>query len=141
MTRTNFVGSQGNTGGVTPNQGTRQAGNQQMSTTQNSDESIIIRSSSGVTVTTTDTKAAISLQASLQLAIVVVLSITTGNAAQGESVAQELMQRINTEQTNTQRILIENSSTVTVTTTDIDIAANIQLLLQVLLELVARLGL
>lgn len=144
MSRTNFTGVQGagaNMNVSPTNVTARQTGNQQIATTQESDESILVRASSNVVVTTTDTKTAASIQAALQLAIVLVLSIGTGSSSAGQEAAQELMQRINTVQRNQQKIVIENSATVTVTTTDTETVVNVQALLQVLLEVVARLGL
>lgn len=144
MSRTNFTGLH-RTGArmkVNLNNTTvRQSGAQSASTVQESDESILVRASSNVVVTTTDTKTAASIQAALQLAIVLVLSIGTRRSSQAQEAAQELMQRVSTVQKNHQKIVIENSATVTVTTTDTETVLNVQALLQVLLEVVTRLGL
>jgi spore coat protein X len=75
----------------------------------------------------------------LQLAIALVVSITIGDSDEGQAVAQELFQHLDADQTNKQKILIENSKDVTVTTTDTDLSVNIQALLQVLVALVVRL--
>ncbi|MGA9228288.1 MAG: spore coat protein [Mesobacillus sp.] len=109
------------------------------STEQNSDELIWIKDSCNVKVQTSDTQAAVSLQVALQLAIALVISVTIGDSAQGQYVAQQLTQEIGTEQTNTQKIIITNSKDVNVTTTDTDVAVNVQALLQVLVALVAEL--
>ncbi|AZU59951.1 spore coat protein [Neobacillus mesonae] len=143
MSRTNFTGVMGAAGaGTTPGSSDsfRQTGTQNMTTLQDSTESITVRGSTGVNVTTTDTKAALSLQAGLQLAISLVLSVAVGSTAQGEQLAQQLTQQVTTTQRNTQSILVENSSAVNVTTVDTDIAANIQALLQLLVSIVARLN-
>lgn len=108
-------------------------------TFQDSHECIIIRDSCDVTVQTTNTHAAINLQAALQLAIAVVLSISIGDSINNSAIIQELTQRAEITQTTRQKLLIENSHDVHVTTTDTDVAVNIQLLLQVLLALVAKL--
>ncbi|WP_081857028.1 spore coat protein [Tumebacillus flagellatus] len=108
-------------------------------TFQDSHECIIIRDSEDVTVHTTNTHAAVNLQAALQLAIAVILSITIGDSPTNDTILQELTQRTETMQMTRQKLLIENSSDVHVTTTDTDAAVNIQLLLQVLLALVVRL--
>jgi spore coat protein X len=108
-------------------------------TFQDSHECIIIRDSEDVFVHTTNTHAAVNLQAALQLAIAVVLSITIGDSPTSDSILQELTQRTETTQLTRQKLLIENSSDVHVTTTDTDAAVNIQLLLQVLLALVVKL--
>ncbi|MGD6966665.1 spore coat protein [Rossellomorea vietnamensis] len=106
---------------------------------QESDELIWIRNSCNVSVQTTDTQAAVSLQVGLQLAIALVVSITVGDSDKGKAVAQELFQKFDAEQTNYQKIYIDNSKDVNVTTTDTDLAVNIQALLQVLVALVVKL--
>ncbi|TCP58206.1 spore coat protein X [Tumebacillus sp. BK434] len=107
-------------------------------TLQKSDEVIIIRDSFGVDVRTTDTKAAVNLQVALQLAIAVVLSLTIADGNRAEAITQELLQKVQVKQVNKQRTVIENSRNVEVVTTDTDVAANIQVLVQVLLALVAK---
>ncbi|MFZ3587685.1 spore coat protein [Bacillus sp. DJP31] len=106
---------------------------------QESTEGIIIRDSVDVTVQTTDTQVAVSLQVAIQAAIALVISITIGDSDRSKAVAQEIMQKFVSEQENQQLTVIENSKNVTVTTTDTDVAVNIQALLQVLLTLVVRL--
>ncbi|WP_421378959.1 spore coat protein [Bacillus salacetis] len=106
---------------------------------QESDELIWIRNSCNVCVQTTDTQAAVSLQVGLQLAIALVVSITVGDSDKGKAVAQEIFQKFDSEQTNYQKIYIDNSKDVNVTTTDTDLAVNIQALLQVLVALVVKL--
>ncbi len=107
-------------------------------TLQRSDEVIIIKDSCGVDVRTTDTQAAVNLQVALQLAIAVVLSLTIADGNRAEAVAQELLQRVQVRQVNKQRTVIENSRNVHVSTTDTDVSVNIQVLVQVLLALVAK---
>src|SRR4051794_21712060 len=106
---------------------------------QESNELIFIKDSCNINVQSTNTQAAVSLQVGLQLAIALVIRITIADSDEGENVAQDLLQHLGTEQTNKQRIVIENSKDITVTTTDTDLSANIQALLQVLLTLVAKL--
>lgn len=108
-------------------------------TVQASEEQIIIRDSCEVFVNTTDTKAAVNLQAALQLAVALVLSITIADSADADRVTQELLQRVSVRQLNHQKTVIENSRNVRVTTTDTDVAVNIQVLLQLLVALVAKL--
>lgn len=108
-------------------------------TEQDSDELIWIKESCNIKVHTTDTQAAVSLQVALQLAIALVISITIGDSEQGQYVAQQLTQEMGTEQTNTQKIIINNSKDINVTTTDTDVAVNVQALLQVLVALVGEL--
>lgn len=106
---------------------------------QESDELIWIRESCNITVQTTDTQAAVSLQVGLQLAIALVISITIGDTDRGRAVVQDIFQQFNDEQTNRQKIFIDNSKDVNIVTTDTDLVINVQALLQVLVALVVRL--
>ncbi|WP_144511901.1 spore coat protein [Bacillus sp. FJAT-22090] len=105
---------------------------------QESDEVIWIKDSCNIEVQTTDTQAAISLQVGLQLAIALVISIILGDNDQSQAITQNLFQELDTEQRNRQRIYIDNSKDVNITTTDTDIAVNLQVMLEVLLALVVR---
>ncbi|MGM1846724.1 spore coat protein, partial [Bacillus cereus group sp. BceL184] len=96
---------------------------------QISEEYIEIVDSADVQVTTTDTKAALSIQAALQAAIVVVVSISIADSEKADKITQELFQKSAIKQINRQKTFIKNSRNVTVTTTDTDIAVNIQILL------------
>ncbi|WP_235793325.1 spore coat protein [Virgibacillus salidurans] len=113
-----------------------QEGNQYDFMEQESAELIWVKESCNIRVNSTDTQAGISLQAGLQLALTLVLSITIGDSNRGEAVSQELMQNFNAEQVNKQKVFICNSKDVNVTTTDTDLVINIQVLLQLLLALV-----
>ena len=108
-------------------------------TFQLSEEYILIKDSCDVSVHTTDTKAALSLQASLQAAIAIVISISIADSARAEKITQDLLQSSKIEQVTKQRTIIENSRNVNVTTTDTQVAANIQVLLQVLVALLVKL--
>ncbi|MEC0116286.1 spore coat protein [Bacillus cereus] len=107
---------------------------------QISEESITIIDSADVEVTTTDTKAALSIQAALQAAIVVVVSISIADSEKADKITQELFQKSSIKQINRQKTFIKNSRNVTVTTTDTDIAVNVQILLQILLALLVKLN-
>ncbi|MDG1617544.1 spore coat protein, partial [Bacillus paranthracis] len=91
---------------------------------QISEEYIEIVDSADVQVTTTDTKAALSIQAALQAAIVVVVSISIADSEKADKITQELFQKSAIKQINRQKTFIKNSRNVTVTTTDTDIAVN-----------------
>jgi len=117
----------------------QQEADQLASTKQFSDEWIIIKDSEGVEVTTTDTQAAISLQIGIQVAIAVVLSITIGDSERSDDVLQDFKQIIKTKQSNRQKTIVEKSKNVQITTTDTDIAINIQLLIQILVAIVVNL--
>ncbi|MEF7559997.1 spore coat protein [Bacillus thuringiensis] len=107
---------------------------------QISEEYIEIVDSADVQVTTTDTKAALSIQAALQAAIVVVVSLSIADSEKADKITQELFQKSSIKQINRQKTFIKNSRNVTVTTTDTDIAVNIQILLQILLALLVKLN-
>lgn len=106
---------------------------------QSSNEVIIIRDSCDIEVVTTDTQIAASLQAALQVAIAVVVNITIADSDRAEVVTQELLEKAQIRQSNRQRLVIINSRSVDVTTTDTDVAISLQLLLQILVALVVQL--
>lgn len=116
-----------------------QDGKQVVSTKQQSFERIIVKDSEGVNIQTTDTQAAISLQLGIQAAIAAVISVTIGDSDQGRAVTQDLNQFIKTKQRNVQTTIVEGSKNISVTTTDTDLAVNIQAMLQILVAIVAKL--
>jgi spore coat protein X len=116
-----------------------QEADQSVSTEQESFEWIIVKDSEDVEVRTTDTQVAVSLQLGIQVAIAVVLSVTIGDSDQSKAVVQDFKQFLKTKQRNSQKTVIEGSKHIKVTTTDTDLAVNIQALLQILLAIVAKL--
>ncbi|MGM9949929.1 MAG: spore coat protein [Lysinibacillus sp.] len=106
---------------------------------QQSFEQIIVIDSADVEVTTTDTQAAVSIQVALQAAIALIISISIADSQKAEKLPQDLLARVKTQQINRQQTVIENSRGVRITTTDTDVAVNVQLLLQILIALVVRL--
>ena len=116
-----------------------QDANQFTSEFQDSDELIIINDSCNISVETTETKAAVSLQIALQLAIALVIKITIADSDDSDSVVQDLLQHFDSEQKSVQKIHIDNSKDISIKTTDTDIAVNIQVMLEALLAIVARL--
>ncbi len=116
-----------------------QAAEQVNKTFQLSEEYILIKDSCDVTVSTTDTKAAVSLQASLQAIIAIIISISIADSSKAEKITQDLLQTAKIKQITKQKTIIENSKNVNVTTTDTQVAVNIQLLLQLLVAIIARL--
>ena len=117
----------------------QKAAAQESKTYQISEESITIVDSADVEVTTTDTKGVIYSSA-LQATIVVIISISIADSEKADRVAQELFQKSSIKQINKQETVIRNSRNVTVTTTDTDIAVNVQILLQILLALLVKLN-
>lgn len=117
-----------------------QEGEQSVSNVQESYEWIIIKDSEDINVTTTDIQAAVTLQLGIQVAIAIVLNLSIGDSSRSEKVIQDLKQVVNTRQSNRQKTIVEKSRQVNITTMDTDVAINIQLLLQVLVAIVVRLG-
>ncbi|QGQ47854.1 spore coat protein [Metabacillus sediminilitoris] len=106
---------------------------------QFSSETIIVRDSTNISVTTTDTQVAVSLQVALQVAIALVINLTIADSNRAEQVTQQLLQQADMKQVNRQSLVIENSSGVTVATTDTDVAISLQVLLQILVALIVSL--
>jgi spore coat protein X len=100
---------------------------------QESTELIWIKDSCDIEVSTTDTQVAVQLQVVIQVAIGVVISILSSNVANSEVIAQDLLAHANLEQTNKQKIIIVNSKDVKITTTDADVAVNIQAVIEALI--------
>ncbi|MCY9017526.1 spore coat protein [Priestia megaterium] len=98
---------------------------------QGSFEWIVVKDSEGVTVNTVDTQVAANVQAAVQTAIGIITATLVGNV-QGQVIAQELNAILKTDQRNTQKTVIEGSKNIRVTTTDTDIAANVQTAVQTL---------
>jgi spore coat protein X len=116
-----------------------QEADQLVSNKQQSFEWIIVKDSEGVDIHTTDTQVAISLQAAIQVAIAVVISITIGDTEKGNAVVQDLKQIFKNKQKNSQKTVVHSSKNIKVTTTDTQVAVNIQALLQILVTIVAKL--
>jgi spore coat protein X len=89
-------------------------------------------------VTTTDTQVAVSLQVAIQVAIALVINLTIADSDRAEKVTQQLLQNSVIKQANRQKLIIENSRDVTITTTDTDVAISLQVLIQVLLALLVQ---
>ena len=106
---------------------------------QISEELIFIKDSCNVDVTSTDVKAALSLQAALQAAIAVIVSISIADGDRADRITQELLQSSRIKQITRQKTIVENSRDINIKTTDAQIALNIQLLLQLLLALIVEL--
>ncbi|SFB05773.1 spore coat protein X [Lentibacillus halodurans] len=116
-----------------------QDADQSVSNQQVSDEWIIIKDSQNIDVTTTDRQVAASLQLGIEAAIAVVINIAIADGTQSEGITQDFRQMINTRQGNRQKTIVEQSRDIQITTTDTDIAINIQLLFQILVAIVASL--
>lgn len=106
---------------------------------QRSKEAIYILNSTDVTVDTTDTQIAVSLQAALQVAIVIVVNISIASSSRAQEVTEQLLAFSQIDQSNRQLIVIDGCESINVTTTDTDVAASVQVLLQILVAVVAQL--
>lgn len=108
---------------------------------QRSREAIFVLNSTDVTIDTTDTQVAVSLQAALQVAIAIVINISIDDGERAKEVTEQLLGYSRIEQVNKQLIVVDGSESVNVTTTDTDVAASVQVLLQILIALVGQLNL
>jgi spore coat protein X len=107
-------------------------------TLQASEEYIFIKDSCNIEVTSTDTQVAVSLQAAIQVAIALVINLTIADSNRAEQVTQQLLQSSVIKQVNKQKLIIENSRDVKITTTDTDVAISLQVLIQILLALLVQ---
>ncbi|MDQ0256092.1 spore coat protein X [Evansella vedderi] len=110
-------------------------------TLQLNEEYIFIKDSCDVTVTSTDTKGALNIQAGIQTAIAVLISLSVDDPATAEKLTQELLQTSKIKQVSFQKTVVENSRNVEITTVDAQIAANIQILVQILIAVAIKLDL
>ena len=117
----------------------QQDADQETDIEQISSETIIIRDSTNIAVSTTDTQVGVSLQVALQVAIALVINLTIADGNRAEQVTQQLLQQADMKQVNKQKLVIENSSEVSVTTTDTDVAVSLQVLIQILVALIVNL--
>jgi spore coat protein X len=102
-------------------------------------ECLVIKDSVNVNVSRTATQASLNVQAALQLALTLVLSMSIDSSETADKVSEELLEATYVHQNRISTINVENSANINVISTSTDISANVQLLLQVLLALVAKL--
>ncbi|UOR13926.1 spore coat protein [Halobacillus amylolyticus] len=117
-----------------------QDANAQLKNIQQSFESIVIKDSCDINVSTSDTQVAVNIQVAIQAAIALIVSISIADSEKANTITQDLNSQLKSSQVNRQQTYIENSRGVTVTTDDSDVAVNVQVALQVLVALVIRLG-
>ena len=113
-----------------------QEATQKNTTSQSSEEWIIIKDSEDINVTTTDLQAAASIQVGIEAALALVLRLSIADSSQAEDVLQDFKQVTRTRQSNRQKTIIEKSKNIDITTLDTDIAINLQLLVQLLLAVI-----
>ncbi|MED3729425.1 MULTISPECIES: spore coat protein [Priestia] len=105
---------------------------------QGSEEIVIIRDSCNVNYTSTDTQVAVVLQTALQTAILTIIQLAIADENQAELVTQTLLEKATIKNANRQKVLIEGSQDVTMTTTDTDVAISIQVLIQLLTAVITQ---
>lgn len=105
---------------------------------QGSEEIIIIRDSCNVNYTSTDTQVAVVLQTAVQTAIVTIIQLAIADENQAELVTQSLLEKAAIKNTNRQKVLIEGSQDVTMSTVDTDVAISIQVLVQLLTAIITQ---
>ncbi|KFI04320.1 spore coat protein [Bacillus spizizenii] len=104
---------------------------------QVSDETIIIRDSCDINVSSTDVQAVASVVTALNAAVLTVALTSIADGVIAELVAQDLLQLTANKQVNRQKLLIECSRGVNVTTVDADIAVLISTATNVLIAVLA----
>jgi len=100
---------------------------------------VTIRDSENVQIDVSELQAGIAFQATLQLAISLVLSIAVAGATEATSMETDLIQSVYTNQSHVMNIVVDESRDVRVTVASAQATASIQALLQVLLSLVEKL--
>ncbi len=106
---------------------------------QLSDETIIIKDSCDIRVSTEDTQVVASVMTAVQTAIVTIVLAIIDDADLAELVSQDLLQVTANKQTNRQKLIIDNSRDVTVTTEDTDVAVLVSTAVQTLTVVIATL--
>ncbi|MCY9374386.1 spore coat protein [Bacillus spizizenii] len=104
---------------------------------QLSDETIIIRDSCDINVTSTDVQVVASVLTAINSAVVVASLTSIADGVIAELVAQDLLQITQNKQVNRQKLVIENSRGVNVTTVDADIAVLISTAINTLVAVLA----
>lgn len=117
-----------------------QIGEQILQNKQISEEVIIIRDSCDIDVSSVDAQVAVSIQVAIQLALVAIINLSIADNDLADEIAQDLVQLTTTKQANRQKLVIENSRDVRVTTVDADVAVSVQALVQILAALIVSIG-
>ncbi|KAF1680175.1 spore coat protein CotX [Bacillus mexicanus] len=102
---------------------------------QVSDETIIIRDSCDINVSSTDVQAVSSVLTAINNATVILTLTSIADGVIAELIAQDLLQIAANKQVNRQKLLIECSRGVNVTTVDADIATVISTAVNLLVAL------
>ncbi|MFJ5963755.1 MULTISPECIES: spore coat protein [unclassified Bacillus (in: firmicutes)] len=117
-----------------------QEGDQISLTNQVSEEVIIVRDSCDIDISSIDAQVAVSIQTAIQLALVAIVNISIADGDLADQIAQDLVQLTETKQANRQKLVIENSRDVRVSTIDADVTVAVQTLVQILAALIIAIG-
>lgn len=104
---------------------------------QVSDETIIIRDSCDINVSSTDVQAVTSVVTAVNATVLTVALTSIADGVIAELVAQDLLQLSANKQVNRQKLLIECSRGVNITTVDADIATLVSTATNTLVALLA----
>nr|WGD90397.1 spore coat protein [Bacillus subtilis] len=102
---------------------------------QISEEMIVIRDSCDVNVQSVDQQALTSVFVSINALVVIVTLAVITDETLAELVAQDLLQLVESKQLNRQKVLIDNSRCVNVTTLDQDAATLVTVLINALVAI------
>lgn len=100
---------------------------------------VIVKDSEQVEVLTEDLQVALQLQALLQAALALILTIGIGDDNQANRIMLDMMSRIKETQHIRKVICVDNSFRVQIRVTSTELAFNLQLLLQLLASLLVKL--
>ncbi|RSL33054.1 spore coat protein [Salibacterium salarium] len=115
------------------NNDSTQHGEQTNKTLQISEDYIEIIDCCDVSISNTDIKGALSIQAGIQAAILILITVSIGgDSDSAEEFTQDLIQSAKIKQLTYQHTYLENSRDVTIDINDTQLALNIQLLIQLL---------
>ncbi|WP_353893074.1 spore coat protein [Proteinivorax hydrogeniformans] len=103
------------------------------------DEDIEIYDSYNVTINKLSAQAAINLQASIELALITIISVVIGDTAKAKEVTQELLQATKIKQVSYLRTRVANSRNVEITTADLSLVISIELLILVFVVVLLQL--
>lgn len=100
---------------------------------------IVVQDSAEVEILNSDFQAALSLQATLQLALAIILSVVIADEGTYNRVVNDIVTRIQEVQILRRVIKVENSYNVRVQVVATELAFNLQLLLQLMVSILAKL--
>ncbi|WP_350343449.1 spore coat protein [Proteinivorax tanatarense] len=104
------------------------------------DEDIEIYDSYNVTINKLSAQAAINLQASIELALITIISVVIDSAEKAKQITQELLQATKIKQVSYLRTRVKNSRNVEITTADLSLVISIELLILVFIVVLLHLG-